>query len=103
MRTLGDGIFNISGINLTQHKLKVLDKGLKFATKKNLSKFDAYVDIQKCTQRLNIKKYMLSKPGEPPINRAIESNTIMHIALRNKSLFIPPRGNEGHVDAFKKT
>lgn len=52
--TIGEGIINLSGIDLSQTELITLDKGLKFAPKRNLSKFDVYVDIQKYTRKLNI-------------------------------------------------
>lgn len=60
-RPLGEGVFNLSVSELTLNKLKVLDKGPKFAPTCNLNKFDTCVDIQKYTKKLNIQKYMLNK------------------------------------------
>lgn len=55
-------MFNISGVELTRNERKVLDKGLKFAPKRNLNIFDTYIDIQRYTRKLNIQKYFLNKP-----------------------------------------
>lgn len=49
---IGNGIINISGIDLSQEKIRTLDRGLKFAPKKNFNKFNAYVDIQEFTRKL---------------------------------------------------
>lgn len=38
-RIVGEGIYNISGVELT------LDKGLKYAPKQNLNTFELYLDI----------------------------------------------------------
>lgn len=47
---------NISGVELTENEIRVLDKGLKFAPKKNLNKFNTYIDINKFARSLHIKK-----------------------------------------------
>lgn len=71
------GIYNISGVDLSENELRVLDKGLKFAPACNLSKF---VSLQKFVRTLNIKRYFLSKPGErlacanPTVSLGIHSN-----------------------------
>ena len=78
-----------------------LDKGLKFAPKRNLSKFDTYVDIKKFTRKLNIKKYMLTQPityqAVPNMPGRVE-----HSQLRNKSLFNPQVVNNQHIEVFSK-
>lgn len=45
---------------------------------------------------------MMNKPGENLTKRNIETNEIIYSTLRNKSLFNPPIGNEGHVEVFRK-
>lgn len=85
-RIVGEGIINISGGELTREEIKVLDKGLKFAPKKNLNTFNAYVDINKFTRSLHIKKYMLSNPGDGREKNISDTNGILFSSLRNKSL-----------------
>lgn len=53
---LGIGIYNISGTNLWDDGLRVLDKGLKFAPVRNFNKFQTYVNLQKFVSTLNSKK-----------------------------------------------
>lgn len=102
---MGEGIYIISGIELTRSELLPLDKGLKYAPKQNLNKFYLCVDIQKYTGRLNIKKYMLNRtPVENGGNggRTDTPGRIMHSQLRNKSLFNPPVHNKQHIEVFNK-
>lgn len=87
---------------LTQEEIKVLDKGLKFAPIKNINKFNAYVDINKFIRSLNIKKYMLNNTGVGRGTKIPDNNGIQYSNLKNKSLFNPPPGNEGHIEVFKK-
>lgn len=63
-RVLGGGIFNLSEVSLTKEEMVVLDRGLKYAPVRNMTKFDIYVDIQKYVQKLNIKKYVITTTGE---------------------------------------
>lgn len=60
------GIFNISGQELNNEEIRVLDKSLKYAPVKNPNKFDTSVQIQKCMRTLNQNKYFLSKPDIRP-------------------------------------
>lgn len=61
-----------------------------------------YVDIQKYTRRLNIKKYMLNKP--PVLERNVTENTgtIVHTQLRNTSVFNPQVSNNEHIQVFNR-
>lgn len=54
-RVIGEGVFNLSGKELTTEEMAVLDKGLKHAPIKNLNKFDTYIGIQKYMRKINIK------------------------------------------------
>lgn len=83
----------------------LLDKGLKYAPKQNLNKFNLHVDIQKYTRKLNIKKYMLNKTVATNVdNRGLidTPGRVTHSQLRNKSLFNPPVHNNQHIEVFNK-
>lgn len=88
-RPVGEGIFNLSGVKLTRMEMAVLDKGLKFAPKRNLNKFGKYSALiyRKYTRKLNIQKYMMNRPPSS-IRIAIQGNTIWS-QVRNKSYFYP--------------
>lgn len=61
-----------------------------------------YIDIQKYTRKLNIKKYLLSRPPST-LNKGVElGRGVQHSDLRNKSLFNPPSTNNEHIEVFKK-
>lgn len=87
---------NISGVELTENK------GLKFALKKNLNRFNTYIDINKFARSLHIKKYMMSKPGENLLRNSSVKSEIKFSDLKNKSLFNPPMGTEGHIEVFRR-
>ena len=94
---IGTGIFNLSGVDLTEDEIRVLDKGLKFAPVRNLNKFETYVSVQKYIRNLNLKKYFLSNP-------VIKNNiavTSHHSTLRNKSVFNPQYTDTKHLDVFR--
>lgn len=55
-------MFNLSGKDLAKEELQVLDKGLKYAPKRNFDKFQTYIGLQKYVRKLNIKKYILGNP-----------------------------------------
>lgn len=80
----------MGGIELSKAELLTLDKGLKYAPKRNLNKFEVYMDIQKYTRKLNIQKYMLNQTPSIKPNRVDTPGRIVHSQLRNKSLFNPP-------------
>lgn len=101
-RTVGEGIYNISRIELTKAELTTLDKGLKYAPTRNFNKFEMYVDIQKYTRKLNIKKYMLTKPPNIHTTELDTPGRIIHSNLRNKSLFNPPAQNNEHIEVFNR-
>ena len=79
-----------------------LDKGLKFAPKRNLNKFDAYVDVRKFVRKLNIKKYMLNQPVRNQADRNMDEGRVQYSTLRNKSLFNPQVPNNHHIEVFSK-
>lgn len=54
---IGQGIFNVSGIEFTEAEIKFLDSGLKFAPDQPYKEFKAYIDLQRFVRELNIKKY----------------------------------------------
>lgn len=99
---MGQAIYNLSGIEITITELLTLDKGLKYAPKRNLNKFEMYVDIQKYTRRLNIKKYMLNKTPNTLNGRSDTPGRIVHSQLRNKSLFNPPFHNNEQIEVFNQ-
>lgn len=78
-------------------KLRCLTKALKCAPKKNLNNFNTYVDINKFSRSLHT-----SKPGEGITRSAPDTNGILFSNVRNKSLFNPPIGNDGHIEVFSK-
>lgn len=57
----------MSGVELSREEILVLDKGIKYALKKGLNKFDTYVGVQKLVRKLNIKKYYALNPVERTI------------------------------------
>lgn len=86
----------MSGATLSKEEILTLDKGIKFAPKKGLNKFETYVGLQKFIRKLNIKKYYAINP----IERAITNNSFTN--LRNNSVFNPHITNNKYVDLFKK-
>lgn len=90
------------GVDLSRSEIRVLDKGLKFAPKCNLSKFDTYIDIRRYIRKLNIQKYMLNKPIANSSRRIYENRDIVNSQLRNKSLFNLSIDNNEHVDVFNQ-
>lgn len=73
-----------------------MDKGIKYAPKKGLNKFETYIGIQKCIRKLNVKKYYAQNPVE---RAAIEGN---FTELRNKSVFNHKIVNNKYVDLLKR-
>lgn len=86
----------MSGKDLSREEISILDKGIKFAPKKGLNKFDTYVGVQKFIRKLNIKKYFALNPVE---KTAINEK---FTGLRNNSVFNPFVANNKYVDLFKK-
>ena len=78
---------------------------MKFAPKRNLNKFDVFVDVRKFVRKLNIKKYMLNQPVRNQANK-VSRNTdeviVQHSNLRNKSLFNPQVPDNHHIEVFSK-
>lgn len=93
---LGEGIFNISGKQLSREEILTLDKGIKFAPKRGLNKFETYIGVQKFIRKLNVKKYYALNPIE---RLAMENNTT---GLKNNSVFNPHIANNKYVDLFKR-
>lgn len=56
------GIFNFSGVELTEDEQRFLSRGLKYAPPRRLSKFYTFVDVQKYIRKINIKRYLISNP-----------------------------------------
>lgn len=81
---------------MSREELLVLDKGIKFAPKKGLNKFETYVGVQKFIRKLNLKKYYALNPVE----KAIRNTN--HTSLKNNSVFNPYIANNKYVDLFKK-
>lgn len=50
-----EGIFNLRGVVLTDSEKFILSKGLIFAPKKPLNKFQTFIDVQKYMRKLSIK------------------------------------------------
>lgn len=86
----------MSGKDLSREEILTLDRGIKFAPKKGLNKFEIYIGVQKLIRKLNIKKYYALNPVE----RTAVSNKFTN--LRNNSVFNPHIANNRYVDLFKK-
>lgn len=56
------GIFNLSSAHLSPEKENILNKGLKYAPKVGLNKFQTLMDIQKYTRQISIKKHFMQNP-----------------------------------------
>lgn len=97
---LNTGIFNLSGVDLSEEELLVLSQGLKFAPSKNIDKFDVFVDIEKFIRKLNIKKHfsLQANISSPP--NGIET-TYLHSGLKNNSVFNPKKSTHHHIEVFK--
>lgn len=67
--------------------MRVLDKGLKFAPLKGLSKFQTYMDVHKYVRKLNIKRHFISNPIRDS-NRLVSE--YQHSGFSNAFLFNPP-------------
>lgn len=52
-----NGVFNLSSKELNKEELLVLNKGLKYVPKAKLNKFQTFVDIQKFTRQLCLKRH----------------------------------------------
>lgn len=98
-RKLGEGLFNLTDITLTDQELYVLDQVLKFAPTKNMDKFETFVDLQKFGRKLNIKKHFAIKEDT---NKAIPPEKYTHSGLRNKSTFNPKTSGHQFIDVFIK-
>lgn len=98
---LDTGIYNISGTDLSEDELKVLDKGFKFAPVKNFNKFQTYISLQKFIRTLNIKRYFLSKAGKRSGHTGVTAPIGGHSDLANKSVFNPPKNDHRHIEVFK--
>ncbi|XP_040212329.1 uncharacterized protein LOC120943214 [Rana temporaria] len=62
-----------------------------------MNKFQTYVNVQKYTRSLNMKKYFLSNP----IERNSSGITPGHSNLRNRSTFNPQYTDTRHLDVFR--
>lgn len=83
-----EGVFNLSGEELTRAEKLTLNQGLKYAPRKPLNKFQMFLDVQKYIRKLSIKRYFVSNP----ITRnhcQTGSQTPKGTGLRNVSLFNP--------------
>lgn len=98
---MGEGIFILSGQELTKEELAVLDKGLKYAPIQNLNKFDTYIGIRKYVRKICIKKAILSNPQMKRNDGLTTQSIIQHSSLRNKSLFNPQIHDKQHIEVFK--
>lgn len=65
----------------------MLDKGLKFAPPRSLSKFRTYMDMHKYVRKLNIKRYLASNPVRSDLG---VGSQFQHSGLSNAPLFNPP-------------
>lgn len=82
------GIFNHSGVELTEDEQRVLCRGLKHLTPRGLSKFDTFVDVQKYIRKININRYLISNPVK---NRVKFIEDIIHSRFRG-DYYIQNRG-----------
>lgn len=92
------GIINLSTKEISKEELSTLGKGLKFVPPRNLNKFQTFIDVQKYTRKLNIKRYVLSNPARQ-LSR--EASVVTHSGLRNASLFNPPSTGAPNVTVFR--
>lgn len=83
----GNGISNLSSQDLTDAKIRVLDRGLKIAPPQKLNKFHTYMDIHRYVRKLNVQRYLVSNPIYP--NRAF-TTAFLHSGPASASLFNPP-------------
>lgn len=77
-----------------------LNKGLKYAPKKPLNKFQMFLDVQKYIRKLSIKHYFLSNPIEKNYSRIGEQPS-KGTGLKNASLFNPPGKLAPSLSVFK--
>lgn len=101
-RVIGEGIFNISNVELTKEEPQVLDLGLKYAPDKIIDKFETYIDLHKFARRVNIKKHFaIQKKSNQKENPDDEPEGYQHSALKNKSTFnLKPTGHH-YVEVVK--
>lgn len=89
MHVIVEGIFILSGQDLSKEELAVLDKGLTYAPTQNLNTFDTYIGICKYIRKINIKKAILSNPQTRETTLPPDTSMVQHTSLRNKSFFNP--------------
>lgn len=83
-----EGVFNLSGEELTKSDKLTLNQGLKYAPRKPLNTFQIFLDVQKYTRKLSIKRYFLTNPIMRNYTQA-EKENLGGMGLRNASLFNP--------------
>lgn len=66
------GVFNLSSKIVSTDELHVLNKGLKLAPKAKLNKFQTFIDIQKFTRQLRMKRYLIQNPILRNSNQSLE-------------------------------
>lgn len=52
----------MSKVELKAEEISTLSKGLKYAPKVKLNTFQSFIEIQKFTKQLNLKKYFAQNP-----------------------------------------
>lgn len=57
-----DVIINLSDTKKSDAQIRVLNKGLKFAPTPKVSKFEAYIGVEKFIRKICLKKYFLKNP-----------------------------------------
>lgn len=85
----------------------VLDKGLKYANFSHRDKFELHIDVNKFVRKLQIQRFFAAghEQAAPRANinavtDPINTSSIQHTSLRNKSLFNPNIPN-GAIEVFK--
>lgn len=77
-----------------------MNLGLKCAPKKEMNKFDVYIDTHKFIRTMNIKKHFLSHPVEASVKAKVPLNRI-DSGLKNKSIFNPQNPGNHFIEVFK--
>lgn len=64
-----------------------------------MDKFELFVDIEKFSRKLNIKKFFIENKFKERIE---ESSSFSHDGLKKKSTFNPKSTTYKHIEVFKK-
>ena len=79
---------NLSGTELSELQIKILNKGPKFTPTPRSNNYEPNADIEKFTRKLRLLEYFADKEGS-------EDDISL---VRNKSHFYPERNRSRHLD-----